>query len=186
MPDTCRPEQTDQPGRLPRVRKGAGAGMGLRRRVVREYLLAGSPGSLEMLAKMMRSGVQVDGLKEKRAFTATAKQLSQDVAIIRAKWKSDEAFRVAKEEYRARLDNLFAQSYSIARNVSNPASSRVAALRVCLDYQETMMKLDGYLKTGITVEKGGVLVAEQKELNVWLNDKEGAVVTDEDEGPPSD
>lgn len=160
-------------------------GVGLRRQIVMQYILAGEGGSVEALTRRMRAGVVIgsrrsrkDPTKEEQIiqrFQVSTKVVHKDIQTIRDRWAQDVKFRVAKEEYRAKLQDLFNRSYREAQGGLGTLN-KVAALRMCRDLLKDMGQLDGYFKTGITVEEGAVLNMENKTLNVWLSDKENAIV----------
>lgn len=160
-------------------------GVGLRRQIVMQYILAGEGGSVEALARRLRAGVEIGRRRSKedpdrtlpiiKKFQVSTKLVHKDIQAIRNRWATDVKFRVAKEEYRAKLQDLFNRFYREVQAAPD-LFKKVAAGRLCRDLLKDMGQLDGYFKLAVNVEGDAVLNIEQKTLNVWLADKENAVV----------
>lgn len=160
-------------------------GVGLRRQLVMQYILSGEPGTVDVFARKLRKGVVVDQRPDStnpggflpvvKKFQVSTKLIHKDIKTIRDRWAEDEKFRVGKEEYRAKLTDLYNRAYREAQR-GEKSFDKVNAVRACRDLLLDLMALDGHAKRGINIEPGGVLKVEHKQLHIWLGDKETAVV----------
>lgn len=154
-----------------------------RRNIVMQWIISGCPGTVAMLASRLRRGVQVgtntDGSPRIRQYHTTTKKVLKDITTIRRRWAEDEKIRVGKQEYMARSNDLFNRAYRIAQGLDSKDTTqleKLAALRVCRELLVDMEKMDGHLRPDVSVAGDAVFNIEHKTLNVWLGDKENAVV----------
>lgn len=159
-----------------------GDGVGLRRQAVMLWIRSGGQGGAAQLARTLRTrgmvvGADADGNPERIQVHATANMILKDVIEIRKRWREDDNYRWAKEEYRDRLEHLYARAYAVATGTESAPNTRIAALETCRRMIQQIGQLDGFwMREQAEPGESAVATLEVKELRVILRDREATPI----------